>query len=93
MHMATRTRTLTARQQQIVEFISTFTLRFGFAPTVREIGRAMGISSPNGVRCHIKSLVRKGVIQHSAKTARGLVVVADQKRHTCTSLPYLGEVR
>ena len=54
--------TLTPRQQEIYDFIEDKILNRGYGPTVREIGKAFGIRSPNGVMCHLKALERKGLI-------------------------------
>lgn len=54
-----KTKDLTPRQSQIL----TFMLRCwssGFIPTVRRIGDEFGISSPNGVMCHITAMCKKG---------------------------------
>lgn len=68
---------LTPRQQEIVDFIRESTARNGFAPTVREIGGAFGIKSPNGVETHLKALERKGVIVRNRLLARSIRVVGD----------------
>jgi repressor LexA len=68
--------TLYKRQRQIVEFISQFTQRNGYSPTLREIADAMGLSSLATVHEHIQRLVKKGVIgKTSANKTRGLVVI------------------
>ena len=54
---------LTARQQEILEFIASTVDQQGVAPTFREIGDALGIRSTNGVADHVKALERKGYIQ------------------------------
>jgi repressor LexA len=51
---------LTERQQAVYEFIRTKIRGRGYGPTVREIGLEFGISSPNGVVCHLKALEKKG---------------------------------
>lgn len=66
---------LTARQQEILTFIRTTCLQTGRAPTVREIGAEFGISSPNGVHCHLKALRKKGFVRDSDGKTRGAVLV------------------
>lgn len=46
---------LTKRQYEILEFVNHFRGKHGYSPTIREIGAAFGISSPNGVMCHLKA--------------------------------------
>ena len=50
--------TLTARQQQIYEFLKDKILNRGYGPTVREIGAEFGIRSPNGVMFGLLILIR-----------------------------------
>jgi len=56
---------LTARQREILEFITQTIEDKGCAPSFREIGRAMGIKSTSGVSDHLKALERKGYLWHS----------------------------
>lgn len=88
------TRTLYNRERQILEFITQFIQRNGFAPTLKEIGGAMGMSSPATVHEHIDKLRRKGYLRKLDGTARGVEVVED-KFHSGSSavaveLPVLG---
>lgn len=55
--------TLTVRQKQVLWFIKEFLVQHGTAPTIRQIGTAVGIKSPNGVMSHLKALVKKGAIR------------------------------
>lgn len=64
---------LTERQQQVNRFIREYYDAHGFGPTVREIGDQMGISSPNGVICHLRALQSKGAIHVEPFTPRGIV--------------------
>lgn len=65
---------LTERQEEVLELIVDCD-RAGYMPTVREIGKALGISSPQGVRVHLKALVKKGAITITPKIARGIRLV------------------
>jgi len=75
-------RTLTQRQQDIFDLIRELIIQRGYGPTVREIGAHFGISSPNGVMCHLKALERKGLIVRHAKQSRAIELVdaADRGR-------------
>jgi repressor LexA len=75
-------RTLTRRQQDIFDLIRELIIQRGYGPTVREIGLNFGISSPNGVMCHLKALERKGLIVRHAKQSRAIELVdaADRGR-------------
>jgi repressor LexA len=63
---------LTRRQKQILEFITKWTNDQGYPPTIREIGRAMGIRSTNGVNDHLKALEKKGALKREVLKSRAL---------------------
>lgn len=60
----------TERQMEIYEFIREKIHSRGYGPTVREIGAAFKIRSPNGVVCHLKALERR-VSFPAARTCHG----------------------
>ncbi|HMP01367.1 MAG TPA: repressor LexA, partial [Gemmatales bacterium] len=66
---------LTERQREIYDFIREKISTRGYGPTVREIGAAFGIKSPNGVMCHLKALQRKGIIHREGFSARAIELV------------------
>ncbi len=53
----------TGRQLRVFEFVTGFLVRKGYWPSVREIGAGLGIRTPNGVRCHLVALERKGLLE------------------------------
>ena len=57
---------LTERQQAIYQFLKDKIINRGYGPTVREIGDAFDIRSPNGVMGHLKALERKGLIKRKS---------------------------
>lgn len=67
---------LTPRQKQVFRVVVEYIAAHGFAPTVREIADAIGISSTNGVGDHIAALERKGWLERTPYKARGLKVTA-----------------
>jgi repressor LexA len=81
---------LTPRQREIYEFIRSKIEDRGYGPTVREIGQEFEIQSPNGVMCHLKALVKKGLITRQEKSARAIQLV--DYKHRSTGLPLLGIV-
>jgi repressor LexA len=81
---------LTERQREIYEFIREKIESRGYGPTVREIGDAFAIKSPNGVMCHLKALEKKGLINRVANRARA-IQLADHRPPT-PALPMLGLV-
>jgi repressor LexA len=82
--------TLTHRQREIYEFIKDKIESRGYGPTVREIGDAFHIKSPNGVMCHLTALVRKGLILRQGKSARAIQLV--DHRPPGADLPLVGSV-
>jgi repressor LexA len=82
--------TLTDRQREIYDFIREKIESRGYGPTVREIGTAFGIKSPNGVMCHLKALEKKGLIIREGFSARAIQLV--DHRRPGAELPLLGLV-
>jgi repressor LexA len=68
---------LTKRQQQVYEFIRDKIRGRGYGPTVREIAAQFDISSPNGVICHLKALVKKGLISRQPHMSRAIQLAAE----------------
>lgn len=56
---------LTVRQQDILKFMAKHFANLGTWPTMREIAEQFGISSTNGVVCHLKALLAKGHVARS----------------------------
>jgi repressor LexA len=81
---------LTERQREIYEFIRDKIENRGYGPTVREIGEAFEIKSPNGVMCHLKALEKKGLITREEHSARAIQLV--DHRPPAVGLPLLGLV-
>jgi len=69
--------TPTERQLEIYAFIRDKIHSRGFGPTVREIGTAFKIRSPNGVVCHLKALERKGLITRGKNMSRAIELVTE----------------
>lgn len=67
--------TLTARQRAILAFIVQYVGEHMTSPAVRDIGKAFGIRSPNGVAFHLRALRRKGYIEPARGAVRGIRVV------------------
>lgn len=84
--------TLTPKQREIFEFIRQKIEMRGYGPTVREIGKAFDITSPNGVMCHLNALVKKGLIIRHKKHARAIQLVDHRPPGGSAELPLLGRV-
>ena len=81
---------LTARQQQILDFIREFMEAEGFPPTRAEIARALGFRSVNAAEDHLKALVRKGAISVLPGTSRGIRLTGGRARRR--GVPIVGRV-
>lgn len=82
------------KERQLLEFITQFIQRYGYAPTLKEIGEALDMHSPATVHEHVDKLRIKGFIKKLDGTARGLEVVTDAYRAasslSAVELPVLG---
>ena len=69
---------LSNRQQEIYDYICTYTKAHGYPPSVREIGRAVGLASPSTVHMHLKYLEDNGLINRDANKPRTIEVVSER---------------
>ncbi|SDY49837.1 SOS-response transcriptional repressor, LexA [Micromonospora pattaloongensis] len=93
---------LTARQRRILEFIRDWVERYGYPPSVREIGEAVGLVSPSSVAYQLKELERKGFLRRDPNRPRAVDVrppselVDDEtvraQRPTPAYVPMLGRI-
>src|SRR3954462_2453901 len=51
---------LTKRQQEIFDFIKKYSAKYGYPPTVRDIGKAVGLASSSTVHAHLSNLEKAG---------------------------------
>ena len=66
---------MTARQEEIYEYIKKYSKENHMPPTVREIGNHFDISSTNGVRSILAALIKKGYINRSPRLSRGIEIL------------------
>jgi repressor LexA len=66
---------LTGRQSQVLEYLVKEVQDKGYAPSVREIGDALGLKSPSTVHQHLVALEQKGYIRRHGERMRALEVV------------------
>ncbi|WP_240916211.1 transcriptional repressor LexA [Sanguibacter sp. HDW7] len=82
------TRALTGRQRAVLECIRASLDERGYPPTMREIGRSVGLTSPSSVKHQLEALERKGYIRRDPHSPRALEIVqADDARVVATSVP------
>ena len=63
----------------ILEFVNQFVQENGFAPSVREIGAAVGLSSTASVSYHLQQLQKKGLLQSTGVKGRKRALVTAQR--------------
>ncbi len=92
---------LTARQQEIWQFLVDYVDRHGYPPTVREIGEAVGLASPSTVHAHLANLERAGLLRRDPTKPRALDLIGhrrqaaptgEQRAEEQTKLPLLGQI-
>ena len=81
---------LNDRARQILAHIQKSTIQHGYPPTIRELGKAFGIRSTNGVRYYLTMLERAGHLKRNVRISRGLGTVG--MRRPETGIPILGRV-
>ncbi|MET0565175.1 MAG: transcriptional repressor LexA [Acidimicrobiia bacterium] len=69
---------LTERQQQVLEYIRQTVAERGYPPSVREIGEAVGLSSPSTVHSHLSALVSAGAIKRDPTKPRAIMIVGEE---------------
>ena len=70
---------LTARQQEIWQFLVGYVDRHGYPPTVREIGEAVGLASPSTVHAHLANLERAGLLRRDPTKPRALDLIGHRR--------------
>jgi repressor LexA len=63
---------LTKRQQEIFDFIKRYSAKYGYPPTVRDIGKAVGLASSSTVHAHLSNLERIGLLRRDPSKPRAI---------------------
>ena len=63
---------LTKRQQEIFDFIKRYSAKYGYPPTVRDIGKAVGLASSSTVHAHLANLERLGMLRRDPTKPRAI---------------------
>ena len=94
---------LTKRQQEIFEFIKRYSAKQGYPPTVRDIGKAVGLTSSSTVHAHLANLEKLGMLRRDPTKPRAIELLDRVARDTAgavqdalgrsrTGLPVVGAV-
>ena len=89
---------LTKRQQEIVDFIRKYSAKYGYPPTVRDIGKAIGLTSSSTVHAHLSNLEKIGLLRRDPTKPRAIELLVDKARRAApllgggSGLPVVGRV-
>ena len=73
---------LTKRQQEIFDFVKRYAREHGYPPTVRDIGKAIGLTSSSTVHAHLANLERLGLLRRDPTKPRAIEVLVDKARQS-----------
>jgi len=89
---------LTKRQQEIVDFIRKYSAKYGYPPTVRDIGKAIGLTSSSTVHAHLSNLEKVGLLRRDPTKPRAIELLVDKAKRAApllgggSGLPVVGRV-
>jgi repressor LexA len=88
---------LTKRQQEIFDFIKRYSAKYGYPPTVRDIGKAVGLASSSTVHAHLSNLEKVGLLRRDPSKPRAIELLdraVDGVRNIVrpSGLPLVGHV-
>ncbi len=87
---------LTKRQQEIFDFIKRYSAKYGYPPTVRDIGKAVGLASSSTVHAHLANLERIGMLRRDPTKPRAIELLdraaAGVRSLVKPGLPLVGQV-
>ncbi len=85
---------LTKRQQEIFDYIRRYGSEHGYPPTVRDIGKAIGLTSSSTVHAHLANLEKVGLLRRDPTKPRALEILVDKAKQAVApaGLPVVGQV-
>ena len=89
---------LTKRQQEIFDFIKKYSAAHGYPPTVRDIGKAVGLASSSTVHAHLSNLEKVGLLRRDPSKPRAIELLdkaVDAAQNVISGqggLPLVGQV-
>ena len=85
---------LTKRQKEIFDFIKRSVDKTGYPPTVREIGKAVGLHSSSTVHAHLANLEKSGLLRRDPTKPRAIELLVDKAKRVVRDpgLPLVGQV-
>ena len=86
---------ISAKQQEILDYIKEETIKKGYPPTVRDICEAVNLKSTSSVHAHLSTLERNGLIRRDPTKPRAIEIIDEgfqMVRQEMTSIPIVGQV-
>jgi repressor LexA len=85
---------LTKRQREIFEYVKRYGEEHGYPPTVRDIGKAIGLTSSSTVHAHLANLEKLGLLRRDPTKPRAIEVLVDKAKAAVApaGLPVVGQV-
>jgi repressor LexA len=85
---------LTKRQKEIFDFIRRYAAKTGYPPTVREIGKAVGLHSSSTVHAHLANLEKAGLLRRDPSKPRAIELLIGRAKRVMRQggLPLVGQV-
>lgn len=87
---------ITEKQNNVLDFIKKFTADHGYPPSIREIGKGLGLSSPATVHTHVRKLCNAGYLKVDNNKFRAMEILVDNeyedKSEELVKVPLLGKV-
>lgn len=86
---------ITAKQQEILEYLKAVILKKGYPPAVREICEAVNLKSTSSVHAHLETLEKNGYIRRDPTKPRAIEILDESfqlVRHEVASVPVVGNV-
>ena len=86
---------LTKKQEDVLNYIKEYMVSHGYPPTIREIGGALGISSPATIHVHLQNLQKKEKKKKNGSKNRAIELLVQNeyiKNDDVTKVPLLGKI-
>jgi repressor LexA len=87
---------ITEKQNNVLDFIKKFAAEHGYPPSIREIGQALGLSSPATVHTHVRKLCNAGYLKVNPNKFRAMEILVEneyeEKKEELVKVPLLGKV-
>ena len=79
---------LTKRQKEIFDFIRRYASKYGYPPTVREIGKAVGLHSSSTVHAHLANLEKVGLLRRDPTKPRAIELLVGRAKRAVQAIEH-----